>query len=138
MAGYNYFIQSGSISCCIRCSSVLTIHMLVKTHGFIQIYMKIFLAILMEAIPLPTFVQHVFLLWEFRVIFCLQSCNLHQLILQRWFFQLVNWFQLFSSDKNIPKVAGHSQNRKKKKKGPFESGCRLFQLFSLIFSYFIF
>ena len=23
------------------------------------------------------------------------------------FFQLFNWFQLFSSDKNIPKVAGH-------------------------------
>ena len=26
------------------------------------------------------------------------------------FFQLFNGFQLFSSDKNIPKVAGHGQN----------------------------
>jgi len=27
------------------------------------------------------------------------------------FFQLFNWFQLFSSDKDIPKVAGHSQEQ---------------------------
>ena len=52
------------------------------------------------------------------------------------FFSIIKWFHLFSSDKNIPKVAGHGQNRLKK--GPFERVCGGFQLFSLIFSYFIF
>jgi hypothetical protein len=52
------------------------------------------------------------------------------------FFSIIKWFHLFYSDKNIPKVAGHGQNRLKK--GPFERVCGGFQLFSLIFSYFIF
>jgi hypothetical protein len=44
---------------------------------------------------------------------------------------------LFSSDKDIPTVAEHGQNRKKT--GLFERGYnRWLQLFSLFFSYFIF
>ena len=62
--------------------------------------------------------------------------NILRFIKQVIFFQLFNWFHLFSSDKNIPKFAGHGQNRLKK--GPFERVCGGLQLFSLIFSYFIF
>jgi hypothetical protein len=29
------------------------------------------------------------------------------------FFQLFNWFHLYSSEEKIPKVAGHGQNRSK-------------------------
>ena len=32
---------------------------------------------------------------------------------QGWFFQLFNWFQLFSSENCIPKVVEHSQNMSK-------------------------
>jgi hypothetical protein len=53
-----------------------------------------------------------------------------------WFFLLFIWFQLFSSDKKIRKVAGHCQNRSKR--GHFESGCRWFQLFFIDFHLFYF
>jgi hypothetical protein len=47
-----------------------------------------------------------------------------------------NWFQLFSCEKEILKIAGHGQNRSKM---TFcLRGCIWFQLFSLIFNYFIF
>ena len=43
------------------------------------------------------------------------------------FFQLFNWFQLFSSEFFFFKVAGHGQNRQKN--DHLERGCRWFQLF---------
>ena len=48
------------------------------------------------------------------------------------FFQLFNWFQLFSSGEKLLKVAGHSQNRS------FERGYRWFQLFFIDFQLFCF
>jgi hypothetical protein len=46
-----------------------------------------------------------------------------------------NFFQLFSSEKCFPKVAGQSEQVKN---DHFERGCRWFQLFVIDFSYFIF
>ena len=50
------------------------------------------------------------------------------------YFQLFNWFQLISSEKQIPSVAGNGQN--KSKIYPLKGGVDGFSIFSLIFSYF--
>ena len=45
---------------------------------------------------------------QYHDLFVSLCCNI-----QRWFFQLFNWFQLFFCEKEILKIAGHSQNRSK-------------------------
>jgi len=65
-----------------------------------------------------------------------RSTVVMHIIIQGWFFQLFNWFQLFSSWQRYSESCRTWSEQLKKE--PFERGCRWLQLFSLIFSYFIF
>ena len=91
---------------------LLTYMCILYTTEFLLTYMCIlytteFLLIPLQLKTLPYSVLHTLTIKLTKIFYDL---------LNRWFFfQLFNWFHLFSSDKNIPKVAGHGSEQIKKR-----------------------